>query len=256
MATDTFDVLAASYETPAAAEADYQAVGDLYRASGLINVFDAVVITRDDAGKVSMVAKSEQPARPDAWRELGIGLAGGVLVALFPAISLGTGLRLGGTGGAGLRAMAGHVAAGLGRANVKDLGELLDVGRGGLVVVAAGDLGDSVERTVRRAGRVTRRQLTVDEAMVERDIGAAASDLAPEPDEYQREVARAEAAVREAESEAAAAEREAEQYSTFGPAPDASDLVSALEGLARLRESGMLSTAEFEAAKARLLAGG
>jgi hypothetical protein len=70
------------------------------------------------------------------------------------------------------------------------------------------------------------------------------------PDEaYQQ----AEAAVREAEAEAAAAEREAERYSTFGSAPDGGDLVSKLEDLARLRESGVLSAAEFEAAKARLI---
>jgi hypothetical protein len=255
MARDTFEVLAASYETLGAAQTDYEAIGELYRTSGLIDTFDAVVTARYDTAKIRIVAKREQPARRDAWRELGIGLAGGVLVALFPAVSLETGLRLGGTGDAGLRAMAGQVAVGLGRANLKDLGELLDAGRAGLVVVAGTDLGDRVERAVRRASGLTRRRLTVDEALVEGEIGVAVGDLAPEPDDsFQREVARAEAAVQEAETEAAAAEREARQYSTFGPPPDnGGDLVSALEGLARLRESGMLSTAEYETAKTRLL---
>lgn len=67
---------------------------------------------------------------------------------------------------------------------------------------------------------------------------------------------QAQAAVREAEREAQAAEREAERYSAFGsrPAPR-DDLASQLDDLARLRDKGTLSQAEFEAAKARLLAG-
>ena len=128
---DTFVVFAASYDTLGAAEADYHAVRELYLGSGLIDTYDAAVITRDDAGKVSIVAKHEQPTRRGAWRGLGIGLAGGALLALFPAIGLGAGLLLGGTSGAGFGALAGHVTAGLRRADLKDLGELLDEGTAG-----------------------------------------------------------------------------------------------------------------------------
>jgi uncharacterized membrane protein len=218
MAITTFVVFAASYDTLGAAEADYHAVRELYESSGLIDTYDAAVITRDDGGKVRIVAKHEQPTRRGAWRGLGIGLAGGALVALFPAIGLGAGLLLGGAGGAGLGAMAGHVTAGLRRADLKDLGELLDDGHSGLVVVAASDLEKHVERAIRHARGLTSKQLTADEALVERDIDdAAASD--PEAI-HQRAVASAEAAVREAEAEAAAAEREAEAYSTFRRPPD------------------------------------
>jgi len=71
----------------------------------------------------------------------------------------------------------------------------------------------------------------------------------------QQAVAESEAAVRQAEAEVAAAERDAERYATLGsPAPARDDPVSQLAYLARLRESGALSEAEFEAAKARLLA--
>ena len=67
-------------------------------------------------------------------------------------------------------------------------------------------------------------------------------------DQEQRVVAESEAAVREAEAEAA------ERYTTVDSHPTAhDDLVSQLADLARLLESGALSAAEFEAAKARLL---
>jgi uncharacterized membrane protein len=260
MATDTFVVFAASYDTLGAAEADYQAAGDLYLASGLIDTYDAAVIAREETGKVRIVAKHEQPTRRGAWNELGIGLAGGALLALYPAIGLGAGLLLGGAGSAGLGVLAGHVTAGLRRADLKDLGELLDKGQNGLVVVAASDLGDQAEQAMRHANELTRKPLTADASLVERDIDTAGSGLvpapAPDPDQsYQQAVAQAEAAVQEAEAEAAAAERAAEQYSTFGSTPDSRDLVSSLDDLARLRESGVLSAAEFEAAKGKLLGG-
>ena len=73
------------------------------------------------------------------------------------------------------------------------------------------------------------------------------------PDPEQQAVAESEAAVRQAEAEAA--ERDAERYATLGSSPAAhDDLVSRLADLARLRDSGALSAAEFDAAKARLLA--
>lgn len=251
MAMDTFIVLAASYDTRGAAEADYYAVRDFYLTSGLLDTYDAAVITKDDAGKVRIVVKNEQPARQGAWRGLGIGLVGGALVALFPAVGSGDRLLLGGPGGAGLGALAGHVTAGLKRADLKDLGELLDEGRSGLVVVAAGHLGDRVEQHIKRARQVTRKQLTADMKVIEKDIEAAAPASGQS---LEQAVAESEAAVREAEAEAAAAERAAEQYSTHASQPMIhDDLVSRLDDLATLREKGVLSQAEFETAKSRLL---
>lgn len=73
----------------------------------------------------------------------------------------------------------------------------------------------------------------------------------------QRAVVDSQEAVRQAEAEAAAAERAAEQYASVRPQPaaGADDLASRLGDLARLRESGALSAAEFESAKAKLLGG-
>jgi uncharacterized membrane protein len=141
MAMDTLIVFAASYDTLGAAEVD----------------------------------KHEQPTRRGAWRGLGIGLAGGALMALFPAVGLGAGLLLGGAGGASLGALAGHVTAGLSHADLKELGELLDEGHSGLVVVAASDLGDRIERVLNRENKVIRKQLKADEKALEKEIDAAAA---------------------------------------------------------------------------------
>jgi len=247
-----FTVFAASYDALGAAEAAFQAVHEFYMVAGLLDTYDAAVIARDEAGKVRIVVRHEPPAGQGAGRGLGIGLAGGTLVALFPAVSTGAGPLLDAAGGAGLCVLAGHVSAGLGRAGLKELGEVLDQGHSGLVVVAAEDAADRAGHFIRHASRLTRKPLQADETAVAEDIKAAAAG----PDHsYQHAVAQSEAAVREAEAEAAAAERAAERYSSFRPRSAGDDLVSQLDDLAKLRESGVLSTEEFEAAKSRLLGG-
>lgn len=248
----TFTVFAASYDALGAAEADFRAVHEFYMVAGRLDSCDAAVIARDEAGKVRIVVKHEPPAARGAGTGLGTGLAGGALVALFPAVSTSAGLLLGAAGGAGIGVLAGHVSAGLGRAGLKELGEVLDHGHSGLVVVAAEDAADRAGHFIRHASRLTRKPLRADETAVAEDIKAAAAG----PDHsYQHAVAQSEAAVAEAEAEAAAAERAAEQYSAFRPRPAGNDLVSQLDDLAKLREKGVLSAEEFEAAKSRLLGG-
>ncbi|HEU5265692.1 MAG TPA: DUF1269 domain-containing protein, partial [Jatrophihabitans sp.] len=111
--------------------------------------------------------------RQGAWGGLGIGLVGGALVALFPAVGLGAGLLWGGAGGAGLGALAGHVAAGMSRADLKELGELLDEGQSGLVVIAATDLEARVEEAIKRSAKLTKKQLRADEKSLEKEIDEA-----------------------------------------------------------------------------------
>jgi hypothetical protein len=86
---------------------------------------------------------------------------------------------------------------------------------------------------------------------VQEDIEAAAS----QDQSHNQAVAESQAAVREAEAEAEAAERAAAQYSSFRPPPGGDDVVTRLGDLARLREAGVLSSEEFETAKAKLLSG-
>lgn len=251
MAMKTFTVFAASYDAPGPAEADFQALREFYMVAGLLDTYDAAVIARDDDGKVRIVVKHEPPARQGAWGGLGIGLADGALVALFPAVSTGAVPLPAAAGGASLCVLAGHVSAGLKRADLKDLGELLDGGRSGLVVVAARDVAGRVEHFIRHANKLTGKPLQADETAAAEDIEAAAG----QDQSYQRAVAQSEAAVREAEAEAAAAERTAERYSAFPPRPEGDSLASQLGDLAKLREAGVLSPGEFEAAKSRLLGG-
>ncbi len=104
----------------------------------------------------------------------GAGLATGLVVALFPFAALGGGLLVATTGGgAVLGALAGHAAAGMSRHDLKELGEHLDAGQAGLVVVGVSDMGAKIERSMKKARKVEARQLKADTADIEADAQSA-----------------------------------------------------------------------------------
>jgi hypothetical protein len=59
------------------------------------------------------------------------------------------------------------------RSDLKELGERLDAGEAGLVVVAVSDMGAKVKDAMRRADSVEAKELKADTADIERDANAA-----------------------------------------------------------------------------------
>ena len=171
MAIDTLLVVVGVYGSVDDAKADYELVGDLHTEAGLIDAYDAAVIERTDKGKTKIVKKHETPTRVGGALGGGMGLATGLVVALFPFAAVGGGLLVGTTaGGAILGAIAGHAAAGMSRHDLKELGEQLDEGTAGLVVVAVSDMGAKVERAMQRAEKLQQKQLEADVSEIEADV--------------------------------------------------------------------------------------
>ena len=163
MAADTFMVFAGVYDDVEVALEDYDTVKELHTEVGLIDAYDAAVIERRSNGKVKIRKKHETPTRVGGVVGGGIGLATGLAVALFPAAAIGGGLLAATTGGgAALGALAGHAAAGMSRSDLKDLGEALDAGQAGLVVVAVSDMQAKVEGALERADKVQEKAIQAD----------------------------------------------------------------------------------------------
>jgi uncharacterized membrane protein len=179
MAVDTFMAYVGVYRNVEDAEADYDLVKDLHRKAGLIDAYDAAVIERRAGGKTKIVRKHETPTRVGGVLGGGLGLATGLVVALFPFAAIGGGLLAATTaGGAVLGSLAGHAAAGMSRSDLKELGEHLDAGEAGLVVIAVSDMGAKVEREMRRAEKLEAKQLKADTAEIEQDAKAAGAGQA------------------------------------------------------------------------------
>jgi uncharacterized membrane protein len=179
MAVDTFMVYVGVYDTTTDADADYEFVKDLHTKAGLIDAYDAAVIEHRADGKVKITKKHETPTRVGGVLGGGVGLATGLVVVLFPFAAIGGGLiALTTAGGAVLGAVAGHAAAGMSRHDLKELGEHLDAGQAGLVVVAVSDMGAKVEHAMKKAKKVEARELKADTAGIEADAKAAQDDAA------------------------------------------------------------------------------
>lgn len=174
MAFDTFMVFAGVYPDLESAEADYDLVKELHVQQGLLDAYDAAVIHRREDGKVKITRKHETPTRVGGVLGGGAGLATGLVVALFPFAAVGGGLLAAtSAGGAILGAVAGHAAAGMSRDDLKELGESLDKGEAGLVVVGAMDMEARIEESMRRSEKLQKKQLKADAEALERDAKEA-----------------------------------------------------------------------------------
>ena len=174
MAVDTFLAYVGVYDNVADADADYAAVKELHTKENLIDAYDAAVVERRADGKVKITKKHETPTRVGGVLGGGVGLATGLVVALFPFAAIGGGLLLVTTGGgAVLGAVAGHAAAGMSRKDLKELGEHLHAGQAGLVVVAVSDMEAKIEREMKKARKVETRELKADTAQIEADAKSA-----------------------------------------------------------------------------------
>ena len=154
-------VFVGAYDGKEGAEADYEIVKELHDA-GAIGGFDAAVITKDEQGKVH-VNKDETATRRGGWTGLGVGALVGIL---FPPSLIASAAV-----GAGAGALTGHLARGMSREDMKELGETLETGEAALVVVGESRIKEAIAKEAKRANR-----------MMEKEIDAEAEDLRKELD--------------------------------------------------------------------------
>jgi uncharacterized membrane protein len=147
---ETLYVLAASYDDVRDALAEYKAIEGAWRHVSSSHDFDAAVVAKDAGGKVDIVQRHDEPTRHGAAQGLGYGLAVGAVAVLFPFVGVGA-LALGAGSGAAIGAVAGHAAGALTRDDLKALGDVLDSGDAGLVVVYPQDMADRVSVAITKA---------------------------------------------------------------------------------------------------------
>src|SRR4051812_10336184 len=134
MAIDTFIVFTGVYPDKESAEADYDRVKDLFKATDLVDGYDAAVVERREDGKVKLGKKHETPTRVGGVLGGGVGLATGLAVALFPFAAIGGGLLAATTGGGAPPGARPRPAPARGsREGLKKMGEQREEGPGRLV---------------------------------------------------------------------------------------------------------------------------
>ena len=156
-----------TYPSEDAARADYDVVKDLH-AMDVVGTYDAAVITKDTKGKVH-VNKDEMATRHGGW---GGAAAGAVVGMLFAPAVLGTALVGGAIGAAG-----GHIARGISRSDVKELGDLIDSGEAALLVIGASNLEQALDKAALKAEKQIAKQLDVSTDDVDAAVKEAAGEV-------------------------------------------------------------------------------
>ena len=160
-------VLVATYPDELAARDDYQVVKEAH-AAGLVGSYDAAIVTKDASGKVHE-NKDETATRHGAWWGIAAGAAVGVI---FPPAILGAAAAGGVIGG-----VSGHLARGMSRSEAKELGDFIDPGQAGLIVVGEDKVEEAIKRAVTRAEKQTARELGVDPKDVDRALQEAVTEM-------------------------------------------------------------------------------
>lgn len=173
MADRPYLAIAAQYASEDEAVADFDALHAHYKESGKHESFDAAVVNRDKEGKVSIPKRDDGNKHHGGRKGLAVGLAGGLLVAVFPAIALGGALLVGGGAGAGIGALAGHIKNKASEDDLREITETLNAGSSGIVVVADPDEADAVAALLTHATDITRREIAVDEEKLDDELNEA-----------------------------------------------------------------------------------
>ena len=165
--SDSTFILVATYPDEAAAREDYQVVKDAH-AAGLVGSYDAAVVTKDANGKVHE-NKDETATRHGAWWGVAAGAAIGVI---FPPAVLGAAAVGGLVGG-----VTGHLSKGMSRSQAKQLGDFINPGQAGLVVVGESKVEDAIKGAVTRAEKQTAQELGVDPKDIDKALQQAVNEM-------------------------------------------------------------------------------
>jgi uncharacterized membrane protein len=157
-------IYAAVYDSVDDAKADLEVLKDLHREEHLVGTYDAAVITKNDEDKVDIVDRIEKPTEHGGWAGLAVGAALGLI---FPPAILATALV-----GAGTGALIGHLEGGIPRSDLDELGQTLEEGEAGLVVIGEATIERAVDEAVKHAKKETKKEVDADAKEIEREIDA------------------------------------------------------------------------------------
>ena len=164
---DAVFIYIGTYPSEAAARADYDVVKDLH-AAGAVGTYDAAVVTKDDGGNVH-VNKDEMATRHGAWGGAAVGGLVGILFppAIIPMAAVGA--AAGGVGG--------HLWRGMSRADVKELGDVIDDGQAALVIVGESKVEQAVDKAALKAEKHVAKELDVKPKDIDKAVREAAGEV-------------------------------------------------------------------------------
>ena len=158
MSDETYDnqpfvAFVGTYGSADDAIADFSSIKELHSEMWL-GPYDGAVFTKEIGGKVKILD------RDSAGTGVGVGvgaLVGGFIGLIFPPSIIGGALVGGAAGG-----VAGHLWAGISRGDVKEIGDLLDEGTAGIVMIGIATPDMGADMLMKRAAKTAKKQVDAD----------------------------------------------------------------------------------------------
>jgi uncharacterized membrane protein len=165
MGENEFEVVyAAAYGSLEDAKEDYEGIKELHKEKW-IGKYESALFTKNEDGSV----KIHDTDATSRGRGLKMGAAIGAAVGIIFPVTLLAGALVG--GGAGL--LGGHLTKGLKRGDIKELGDLLDEGEAGIVLVGIVTPDEGIDRFLKRAAKVMKKQVDADAEELKKAIDDA-----------------------------------------------------------------------------------
>ena len=166
-------IYAATYADEAEALADYDALLDLHEIRR-VGTYDVATIIRSADGKVH-VHKHEKPTQHGVWGGILVGALVGVL---FPPATVGVATVAGAAAiGGTVGGLGGHFSEGLSRGDAKELGDLLEAGHAGLIVIGDAGAKDDLDKALTRAQASVEKEIDADHTALKRALEEATKQL-------------------------------------------------------------------------------
>ena len=157
---------AAAYDSLDVAREDFEGIKFL-KSEKFIGNYEAALFVKEEGGKVKIV---NTDATERGWgAKVGI-VTGAVLGIIFPPSILGM-AALGG----GIGAVLGNFMKGMKRSDIKEIGDMLDEGQAGIILVGEVTLEEGLDRLMKRAAKIAKKEVDAQAKEIKAAIDEAVS---------------------------------------------------------------------------------
>jgi uncharacterized membrane protein len=165
MAEEQFVVFAGAYANVDDAKADFAAIKEMHKEAWL-GPYEGALFTKEEGGKVKILDRDSSIRAAGA----GVGAAVGAVVGLiFPPTIIGGALVGGAAGG-----LLGHLFGTMKRKDISELGDMLDEGAAGIIMIGIPTPELGAQKLMNRAAKVAKKQVDADAKEIKKAIDEAA----------------------------------------------------------------------------------
>lgn len=161
---DGIVIYVAAYNSVEDAQADFDAIKAI-KAASFIGKYESALFEKKEDGDVKIL---NTDATERAWGARVGAVTGAVVGLIFPPSIVGMAAA-----GAGVGAVAGNFMRGIKRKDIMAMGEMLDEGQAGVILVGETTIEEGAEKLMKRAAKVMKQEVDAQAEEIKKAIDEA-----------------------------------------------------------------------------------